>query len=213
MKEIIAKYNLELKDLLILVEIVLIIIVLVLQISPINQKVEEKPEEVAIENVDDSEQEKIVENFYVDIKGEVKKPGVYQATDKMIVNDLIKLAGGLTKSATTADINLSKALTSEMVIVISNKKKSATTTNQVTETKSDNNASISNEQPKDNNKISINNATKDELMTLSGIGESKALNIINYRDTNGPFKTIEDILNVTGIGESIFAQIKENITL
>ncbi len=213
MKEIIAKYNLELKDLLILVEIVLIIIVLVLQISPINQKVEEKPEEVAIENVDDSEQEKIVENFYVDIKGEVKKPGVYQATDKMIVNDLIKLAGGLTKSATTADINLSKALTSEMVIVISNKKKSATTTNQVTETKSDNNASISNEQPKDNNKISINNATKDELMTLSGIGESKALNIINYRDTNGPFKTIEDILNVTGIGESVFAQIKENITL
>jgi comEA protein len=62
-------------------------------------------------------------------------------------------------------------------------------------------------------KVSINTATKEELMTLSGIGESKANNIISYRETNGNFKSIEEIMDVTGIGESIFAQIKENITL
>ena len=62
-------------------------------------------------------------------------------------------------------------------------------------------------------KISINNATKEELMTLPGIGESKAKEIINYREKNGPFKTVEDLKKVTGIGDNIFAQIKENITL
>ena len=62
-------------------------------------------------------------------------------------------------------------------------------------------------------KVSLNNATVEELMTLSGIGEAKAKEIIEYRNTNGPFKTIEDLKNIPGIGESIFAKIKENITI
>ncbi len=61
--------------------------------------------------------------------------------------------------------------------------------------------------------ISLNTATKEELMTLSGIGESKALNIINYRETNNGFKNIEELKNVSGIGEAIFEKIKSNITL
>ena len=64
-----------------------------------------------------------------------------------------------------------------------------------------------------NNKVSINTATKEELMTLPGIGESKAKDIISYREKNGPFKTIEDLKKVSGIGDSIFAKIKENITI
>ena len=62
-------------------------------------------------------------------------------------------------------------------------------------------------------KISINNAPKEELMTLPGIGEAKAQDIINYREQNGPFTIIEDLKKVSGIGESIFAKIQENITL
>jgi competence protein ComEA len=63
------------------------------------------------------------------------------------------------------------------------------------------------------NKISINVGTKEELMTLNGIGESKALAIIAYREKNGSFKTLEDIMNVSGIGEAAFSKIKDYIKL
>lgn len=61
--------------------------------------------------------------------------------------------------------------------------------------------------------VSINNGTQEELELLPGIGEATALKIIEYRNTNGPFKNIEDIVNVSGIGEKKFEQIKEFITL
>ena len=61
-------------------------------------------------------------------------------------------------------------------------------------------------------KININTATKEELMNLPGIGESKANNIIEYRNKNGNYNSIEDLLKVSGIGENLFAEIKENIT-
>ena len=63
------------------------------------------------------------------------------------------------------------------------------------------------------NKVSLNNASKDELMTLTGIGESKALAIIEYRNNNGGFKVLEDIMNVSGIGEAAYNKIKDYITL
>ena len=76
--------------------------------------------------------------------------------------------------------------------------------------------SLKNDRTKSNtkeNKISINTASIEELMTISGIGESKAKAIISYREENGPFNSIEDIKNVPGIGDNLFAQIKEDITL
>ena len=118
----------------------------------------------------------------------------------------------------------------EMVIIIYSKeevkdfKKTKEIENKVIEQciqKSDtsltNNACIDNDNKQNNqtnqsNKININTATIEELMTLSGIGESKAKSIIKYREEN-PFKTIEDLKNVTGIGDNLFAQIKENITV
>ena len=179
-------------------------------------------------------------DIYVDIKGEVKNPGVYKIQENSRVSDLILLSGGITKNANTRFVNLSKVLKDGDVIVIysNNEIKNATKTKTITNTvyvdtpciceevKNDaclvENLKI--EDPvvetknetiieEDNNKININTATKEELMSLSGIGESKAKAIIDYRDKNGVFKDIKDIVNVNGISETIYSKIKDNITI
>ena len=168
--------------------------------------------------------------IFVDIKGEVKSPGVYEINSGSRVSDVIKLSGGLTKNANTRFINLSKVLNDGEVIVIysNNEIKNATKTKTETiyvntpcvceEVKNDacliENLNIEEHIKKTkNNKININKTIKEELMSLSGIGESKANNIIEYRNSNGLFNSIEDIINVSGISETIFSKIKENITV
>jgi competence protein ComEA len=152
-----------------------------------------------------------VNNFYVDVKGEVKNPGVYFVSEGMLVIDAINLAGGLTKKACTDDINLSMKLTNEMVIYVNNKN-SFTTTTKVTELNDVKIKEEKQEKNTNNGLVNINTASKEELMTLNGIGESKANSIIEYRKTN-KFNTIEDIMNVSGIGDKFFEQIKNNITV
>ena len=156
-------------------------------------------------------------NNYVDVKGSVKKPGVYEFKENDRVIDAIKLAGGLTKNADTSNINLSKKLKSEMVIVINTKSElknnnnltcDAVWTREVIEV----NNCIETEN-KTNNKININTADINKLTELDGIGESKAKTIIEYRTTNGLFKNIEDIKNISGIGESLYNKIKDKITV
>jgi len=157
--------------------------------------------------------EEISEEVLVDIKGAVKKPGVYKLSKNSIVNDVIVLAGGLKSGATTDDINLSKAIYNEMVIYISTKSELKEKQNNTS-----NIPSNTSETKVDNicvnpNKVNINSATVDELTTLNGIGEAKAIKIIDYRNTNGLFKSIEDIKNVSGIGEAFYEKIKDNITI
>lgn len=161
------------------------------------------------------------DSFYIDIKGAVNKPGVYKfnLSDKVI--DAISLAGGLKKNATTTNINLSKALTSEMVIYVYTKY----------ELNHENNVSsiipqsiicdcesvtitdcFSSSINEESQLVNINTASIDELMTLTGIGNVKATAIINYREIT-KFTKIEDILNVSGFGQSLFDKIKNNITV
>ncbi len=181
--------------------------------------------------------------IFVDIKGEVKKPGVYKVSKETRVSDLILLSGGLTKNANTRFINLSKIVKDgEVIVIYSNSEiKNATKFKTITKTiyvdtpcvceevkndaclienldikdpiveQEENKTNDTNETV--NSKININTANKEELMTLTGIGASKATAIIEYRDNNGLFKSIEDIMNVNGISESIYAKIKENITI
>jgi len=166
--------------------------------------------------------------FKVDIKGQVNNPGIYSLKEGSRVIDVIEASGGLTENANTTVINLSKKIEDEMVIIIysneevNNFAKTKEVEKQVIENciKKDENSlqndaciNQSNEQTNvDNNLININTATQEELMTLPGIGESKAKDIITYRSENA-FTSIEDIKNVPGIGESLFAKIKENITV
>lgn len=161
----------------------------------------------------------------VDIKGEVISPGIYKLKEGSRVIDVINASGGLTENANTTVINLSKKITDEMVIIIySNSQvedfsKTKEIENQVIdycnqkdENSLHNDACISKDNNTSTGKISLSNATLEELMTLPGVGESKAKNIIEYRTSNGPFITIEDVMKVSGIGEGLFDQIKEYIT-
>lgn len=172
-----------------------------------------------------------IKTLFVDIKGAVNAPGVYELDEGKRIIDAINLAGGFTDKADTININLSKKLTDEMFIVIYTKqeiynyKKNNETSNikcasfECICPDVNNDACIKKDTKiKDskkelNNKISINSASKEELMTLNGIGEAKADAIINYRNENGLFKTIEDLKNVSGVGNSVFEKIKNNITL
>ena len=171
------------------------------------------------ENKNDS-----VEYVIVDIKGEVTTPGVYELIKGSRVIDVINEAQGLTSNANTRYINLSKILEDGDAIVIysndeienaSKEEKIEVTTPCVCEDV--NSACIENNINKENNqtseKININTATQEELTSLTGIGESKAKSIIKYREENGNFKSIEDIMKVSGISENLFAKIKENITV
>lgn len=186
---------------------------------------EEKEEVVA------EKKEEVIEKVKVDIKGAIKKPGVYELDSNSIINDVIKLAGGLKTNASTKYLNLSKKILDEMVIniytesevkkmkepvdVCEVKDQDLTNCDDATiiVTNPDSNKDISNSNEVVDNKVSINDGTKEELMTLSGIGEVKAQAIIDYRNKNGKFSKIEDLMNVSGIGESTYNQIKDNIKL
>lgn len=171
--------------------------------------------------------EKEIEEYMVDIKGEVVTPGIYKLKKSSRVIDVIEKAGGLTQNADTTVINLSKKITDEMVIIIYSKqevKNWIKTKEQEDyleekckiseEGKVENDACLEDEKEESSlqAKVNINTATKEELMTLSGIGESKAEEIITYRKSR-PFKTIEDLKNVSGIGDATYEQIKNHITV
>ncbi|MDU4750099.1 MAG: helix-hairpin-helix domain-containing protein [Clostridium butyricum] len=141
----------------------------------------------------------------VEIKGQVKKPDVYTIDENSIINDLIDLAGGVTENADLSNINRAKKLQNHEMIYIADKNDSNNDYPQATNME---NGSMDNEIL-----VDINTATTDKLKTLNGIGDSKAKSIIEYREQNGGFKNIEEIKNVTGIGDKMFEKIKESITV
>lgn len=166
----------------------------------------------------------------VDIKGYVANPNVYEVEENSRVIDVINIAGGLIEGANTELINLSQKVKDEMTIIIysnvqindyRNSKKEIVYVEVEKCPDKINDACINKQENSSketktdeigtNEKISINSADEIELTKISGIGESKAKDIIEYRKTNGPFKQIDDIKNVKGIGEALFEKIKDNI--
>ena len=183
-----------------------------------NQVVINEVEKVEVDLKDDL--------VYVDIKGAVKKPGVYKINSDKKIIDVITIAGGLMENANTDNINLSKKVTDEMVIIIytDEEVKNSNIVDTVIKVidkecvcpniQNDGciNTEINDSITNVNNIININTATLEELMSINGLGEAKAKAIIKYREENGYFKIIDDLLNVSGIGESSFEKIKEYIT-
>ena len=192
---------------------------LVIYIILKNNNTEESISSVKVSNPLIENKEEVIK-IYVDVKGYVNKPGVYELNNGIRVIDAIKAAGDLKKGANTRFVNLSKKLNDGDVIVIYSN-------SEIDKAKKDNiiyvdtpcvceevkNDACYKEETSESGLININTADSEELMSLDGIGESKAKAIIEYRKTNGLFKSIEDIVNVNGISETIYTKIKTNITV
>ena len=159
------------------------------------------------ETKEDSNQTQASETIKVHIAGEINKEGVYEVNNGDRLDDLVKRAGGLTKDANSKKINLAMKLEDQMKIYI------PSIYDFEDETSSTNdNLLISDKPSTEIEKININKASKEELMTLPNIGEKRANAIIEYRE-NSPFEKIEDIKNVTGIGEKFYQSLKDLITV
>lgn len=205
---------------------IVIVSIIIFNLLIVNKEPVEKVKEVALKEDKTSASEEVV-RIKVDIKGCINKPGVYEFLDYQRVIDAINKAGGLTEQADTSNINLSKKLLDEMVVYIYSKEQvaklkeaktvsekeqiQATIENQLEIYEPTEEVSEKKMETKDI-MVSINNGTLEELMTLPKIGESKAQAIIDYRSQK-KFEKIEDLLNVSGIGQAIYEQLKENITL
>lgn len=157
-------------------------------------------EEYELEFLDEIEEE--ITSIIVDVKGEVKKPGVYEVSPSSRVNDVIQLAGGFTKEADENQINLAQKVEDEMVIIIP----------KIGDEKATISSTVSSAGV-DESKVNINQATKEELETLPGIGPAKAQAILDFREENGHFKEVEDLLQVNGIGEKTLENLQEHIAV
>lgn len=145
--------------------------------------------------------------IYVHVCGCVKKPGLYRLHSGARTQEAVNAAGGFSKKANQTAWNLAEVLQDGMQIYIPSKDEAKEALNEEQSSKQDLSAS----QKEDT--VNINTASKEELMTLSGIGESKAAAIIASREEKGSFTSIEEIKNVAGIGEGIFNRIKDLITV
>lgn len=150
----------------------------------------------------------------VEIKGEVLNPDVYVLKKGCTIKELIDIAGGVKEDVDTYTINMTKVLDDGDVVVMYKDEKLEGLNYKVNEIVNDKSTDeyITNEIW-ESSKISINSATKEELMSLPSIGEAKANAIIEYRTKNGLFKKLEDIKNVKGIGNALYEKIKDYINI
>lgn len=171
---------------------------------------EEEDLSFVLANEEEGENEKLVdkeriEEVYVDVKGEVKNPGVYEISADERIQTVIKHAGGFTKEADETAINLAQKVQDEMVIYVPTKGEG-----EVLPTIPSLEEAIVGSETGDS-LVRVNDATEEELTTLQGIGPAKAKAIITYREEHGPYEQVEDLLEVSGIGEKTLETIKEDI--
>ena len=137
--------------------------------------------------------------IYVHICGEVNNPGVYELAEGSRIFEAVEAAGGFTEEAAQASLNLAQVISDEEQIVI------------LTQDEAAEKARLEREQAA--GIVNLNTASKEQLMTLTGIGESRAEDILRYRKEYGGFQAIEEIMNVPGIKESAYLKIKDSITV
>lgn len=144
----------------------------------------------------------------VDVKGAVKKPGVYELAAGSRVKDAIQEAGGLLEDADSKSVNLAQKVQDEAVIYVAKQGEAgADVTTQA------GGASQTGTGAQATGQVNLNTATLAELQTVSGIGAKRAQDIIDYRETNGKFKSLDDLKNVSGIGAKTLEKLKAYVTV
>lgn len=146
-----------------------------------------------------------VKMICIHVCGEVVLPGIYEVEQGSRLWDAIESAGGLTESAAADYINLAQIILDGEKIVVP----SINEVDGYPKSEKDKNQT----QASSNSLVNINTASLEELKTLSGIGQSRAESIISYRENNGPFAKIEDIMKISGIKEAAFEKIKNHIVV
>lgn len=141
---------------------------------------------------------------YVHICGEVISPGVYELEEGSRVFQAVEKAGGFTEDAAQEYLNMAERISDGMKIVVLNKAEAEAAALEETALPKEATGPL---------KVNLNTATKEELMSLKGIGESRAEDIIRFRESHGDFKKIEDVMKVSGIKDAAFEKIKEDITV
>lgn len=164
----------------------------------------------------EDKKENLDKTIFVHIAGAISDEGLIEIKENSRIADAIELAGGVRDDADLSNVNLAFVLEDGMKITIPSKNDEFINQDEyITTENGENIITGSNTESKGSEKglININIATQSELETLPGIGTSTATKIINYRDENGKFKTVEDIKNVKGIGEAKYENIKSLITV
>jgi competence protein ComEA len=165
--------------------------------------VQSEEEAVTQEEKKEEQAQEQMASIFVDVKGAVVHQGVYEVKETARVKDVIAMAGGFTKEADQAKVNLAAKVHDEMMIYVPARGETNTPPLPLP------NSSTSPEKQK----IDINAASLEEIQQIHGIGPAKAAAIIAYREEHGPFRKIEDLLNVTGIGEKSLEKMKEQIII
>lgn len=184
------------------------IIVLSVVLSGCEKSEDAEFQEISLEELEEEGTSGVEENvsvdtdeesgkIYVHVCGEVKNPGVYELDSGSRIFEAIEAAGGMTNKIAENAINQAQLLSDGQQVYVPSREEIQ---NQ-------------NDEPAimDNGKVNINKASKEELMTLSGVGEAKADAIIRYREENGNFKSIEEIMEIEGIKEGVFRKIEDQI--
>ncbi|MBY5025386.1 helix-hairpin-helix domain-containing protein [Streptococcus suis] len=143
----------------------------------------------------------------VDVKGAVVKPGLYTLEADARVNDAVEAAGGLTSQADPKSINLAQKLSDEAVVYVASKDEDISVVASTTT------SSAMSQEEKNTNLVNLNTATEADLQTISGIGAKRAADIIAYREANGGFKSVDDLNNVSGIGDKTMESIRPYVTV
>lgn len=170
----------------------------------VDEKRVESEEQNSEEQSESGEQDTSAgENYqYVHVCGQVKEPGVYKLPQNSRIFEAVEAAGGTTKQADETALNLAEVLEDGQQVYIPSK-----------DEQKEQEMQNGNHTQTNDGKIDINHASKEELMTLNGIGEARADAILQYRQEHGSFQSIEELMNISGIKEGMFQKIKDYIRI
>ncbi|HEM5075379.1 TPA: helix-hairpin-helix domain-containing protein [Streptococcus suis] len=154
-----------------------------------------------------TEESEELSQLVVDVKGAVEKPGLYTLEAGARVNDAVEVAGGLTSQADPKSINLAQKLSDEAVVYVASKDENISVVTSTTA------SSAMSQEEKTTSLVNLNTATEADLQTISGIGAKRAADIIAYREANGGFKSVDDLNNVSGIGDKTMESIRPYVTV